>query len=115
MKRDFNTAVEVGGWLARTATGRGLSREMAAALARMAFEVLDYKRLQGICDVDNHPSIAAMSRLGFTHEGTRRQLADGARCDEMIWSLLADEWPASPAAQLAASCEAFDALGTRLF
>lgn len=115
MKRDFNTAAEVGGWFARDATGRGLSREAAAVLARAAIEVHGYTRVQGVCDCENHPSIGVMEKLGFTHEGTRRQLVDGARCDEMIWSLLSDEWPASPAASLAAECEAYDAIGNRLF
>jgi hypothetical protein len=33
----------------------------------------------------------------------------------MVWSILADEWPATPAAAIAAGARAWDALGNRLF
>lgn len=37
------------------------------------------------------------------------------RVDDMTWSILADEWPATPAAAFAAPGRAWDALGNRLF
>jgi len=48
------------------------------------------------------------------HEATlrRRAITVGAPADSMIWTLFADEYPGSPAAQIA--IEAFDALGGKL-
>ncbi|WP_404370725.1 GNAT family N-acetyltransferase [Corallococcus coralloides] len=108
-------ALEIGYWISARHTGRGLATEIAGALTRVAFEVEGVRRVEIHCDPRNARSAAVARRLGFVHEGTLRQrlvAPDGALRDTMIWTLLAEEYPASPAAAI--SVEAFDVLGQRL-
>ena len=107
--------VELGGWGAAHRVGHGYHSEAAALTARAAFEAMGIARVQGVCESTNERSISVMRRLGFTHESTPRHLADGRRVDEMVWSMLADEWPSSRACELAAGAHAWDVLGNRLF
>jgi RimJ/RimL family protein N-acetyltransferase len=115
VNRLSGAAVDVGGWVAGALGHRGYHTEAASAATRAAFEVLGMTRVQATCDVDNERSIALLRKLGFTHEATPRHQVDGRRADEMVWSILADEWPATPAAAIAAGARAWDALGNRLF
>ncbi len=108
--------LEMGYWISAAHTGRGLATEMAGALTRVAFQVEGVRRVEIHCDPRNVRSAAVARRLGFLHEGTLRQriaAPDGVLRDKMIWTLLAEEYPASPAAAIRA--EAFDALGQKLF
>ena len=106
---------DLGGWVAATRGRRGYHSEAAAAMARVCLEVMRMERVQAVTASDNERSIALMRKLGFTHEATPRWVDDGQRHDELLWSLLADEWPTSHAAELAADARAYDAVGTRLF
>lgn len=106
---------EIGYWIAQDCEGKGLVTELVAALTRVAFEIDRVARVEIHCDPENVRSAAVPRRAGYTHEGTLRQRIQtlgGTRRDSMIWSLLADEYPSSPAA--AAPLEAFDAAGRRL-
>jgi len=106
---------EIGYWIAAQHTGQGLATEVAAALVRVAFELDGLRRVEIHCDPLNVPSVAVARKLGFTHEGTLRQrllAADGSWRDVMIWTLLAEDYRASPAA--ASDLEAFDVLGQKL-
>ncbi len=88
---------------------------MTAALTRVAFEVEEVRRVEIHCDPDNQRSAAVPRKLGYTHEATLRQRSltgEGEPRDTMIWSLLAEEYPGSPAA--AAEVVALDVLGQRL-
>ncbi len=108
-------AREIGYWIAAEHIGQGLATEVAAALTRVAFELEGVRRVEIHCDPRNVRSAAVARKLGFTHEGTlrKRLLApDGDYRDTMLWTLLAEEYPASPAA--ASLLEAFDVLGQRL-
>ncbi|MEZ4554959.1 MAG: hypothetical protein R2851_24365 [Caldilineaceae bacterium] len=54
-------------------------------------------------------------KLSFVHEATRRQderRRDGAYRDAMVWTMLEDEFPPSPAAPVA--IRAYDVLGARI-
>jgi RimJ/RimL family protein N-acetyltransferase len=75
-------AREVGYWVHKDHVNRGIATEAAAALVRVGFEVDGLKRI--------------ISELR----------------DEMIWTLFAEEYPGSPAAD--AGIEAYDAIGRRL-
>ena len=108
-------AREIGYWIAAQHTGQGLATEVAAALTRVAFELDGLRRVEIHCDPLNVPSAAVARKLGFTHEGTLRQrlrAADGTWRDLMLWTLLAEDYRASPAA--ASNLEAFDVLGQKL-
>jgi RimJ/RimL family protein N-acetyltransferase len=107
--------VELGAWGSAGRLGRGYHSEAAAVMTRVAFDVLGRTRVQGVCEATNERSIAVMRRLGFTHEATPRHLDEGRRIDEQVWSMLADEWPASPAREMTAGARAWDVLGNRLF
>ncbi|HEV2145794.1 MAG TPA: GNAT family protein [Longimicrobiaceae bacterium] len=107
--------LEIGYWIHADHVGRGLATEAAAALTRVAFEVNGVDRVEIRCDPLNVRSAAVPARLGFRHEATLHGDAlapDGTPRDTMVWGLVADEYPASPAA--AAPVEAWDAAGRRL-
>lgn len=107
-------AAEIGYWLRQDRTGAGLATEATGALTRLGLETHRLTRLEIRCRPENHPSAAVARRLGFTHEATlRRRTPFGDQLhDTMIWTLLADELPATPAARI--KLEAFDVLGQRL-
>jgi RimJ/RimL family protein N-acetyltransferase len=71
--------------------------------------------VQATFESTNERTVHLMRRLGFVHEATPRHEVDVQRIDEMVWSIMADEWPSTPACALAADAQAFDALGERMF
>ena len=113
-ERIGKNAREIGYWVCAGATNRGIATEAAAALTRMGFEFMGLDRMEIHCDVRNVWSAAIPRKLGYVHDATlrRRAITVGAPADSMIWTLFADEYPGSPAAQIA--IEAFDALGGKL-
>jgi RimJ/RimL family protein N-acetyltransferase len=83
-------------------------------LARHAFEVLGYRRLEWKCDDANARSKAAALRFGFTAEGVFRQhmVIKGRNRDSAWFSILDGEWPAVAAGFRAwLAPENFDAEG----
>lgn len=108
-------ALEIGYWISVRHVGRGYATEAAAALTRVAFEVHGVERMEIRCDPRNEASAAVPRKLGYTHEATLRARVlgvDGTLNPGMIWTLVRDEYPASPSAS--APLEAFDAAGRRL-
>lgn len=63
-------------------------------LAEYVFETLKYRRYEWKCDSLNGPSRKAALRLGFTYEGTFRQLVvyKGRNRDTAWFSMLDSEW-----------------------
>lgn len=62
-----------------------------------AFDTLGLGRVEFLTDVRNAPSRAAIARLGAVEEGVLRShfiLRDGYVRDSVIFSIVADEWPA---------------------
>jgi len=114
-RRGGEGSLEVGYWVRKDVVGQGLGTAVAAALTRAAFEVNGVHRVGIHCDVANAASAAIARKLGFIEEGILRQRmrrADGVLRDEMVWTLLADEYRASAAAS--APIEAYDVLGRRI-
>ncbi|MBM3225997.1 MAG: GNAT family N-acetyltransferase [Candidatus Tectomicrobia bacterium] len=108
-------AREIGYWVHQDVLNQGLATEAAAALTQVAFTIDQVARVEIHCDPANVRSLAVPRKLGFCHEATLRQRAqtsDGRPRDTMIWTLLAHEYPASPAAS--AVLEAFDVIGRPL-
>jgi RimJ/RimL family protein N-acetyltransferase len=108
-------AREIGYWIHKDFINQGLATELSAALTKVAFEVDKVNRIEIHCDPTNVRSAAIPRKLGYTYEGTLRRRssnADGSPSDSMIWTLFADEYPASPAAS--AKIEAFDAIGRKI-
>jgi RimJ/RimL family protein N-acetyltransferase len=108
-------ALEIGYWIHKDHIEQGLATEAAGALTRVAFLVDEVARVEIHCDPTNLRSQAVPRKLGFVHEATLRQRTvapGGGRRDNMIWALLAEDFPASAAAS--AALEAFDVLTRKL-
>ena len=109
--------LEIGYWIRADRTRRGLATEMASALTRAAFELLEAERVELHIDPRNTASLGVPRKLGFREEATlRRRLPPcppgAARGDLTIFSLLDEEFRASPLA--AFPLEAYDAAGARV-
>ena len=108
-------AREIGYWINQNFIRQGLASETAAALTKVAFEVDHVEHIEIHCDATNARSAAVARNLGYTLDATLRRRGlntAGQPRDTMIWTLFADEYPASPAAKL--ELEAFDVIGRRL-
>lgn len=108
-------ALEIGYWMRTDVTGRGLGTEAAAALTRVAVEAHGVQRVEIRCDPNNVRSAAIPRRLGYRHETTLPNdtlTPDGRPRDTMVWALLAEDFPHSPAAT--APVEGYDAEGRRV-
>ncbi|WP_418605275.1 GNAT family N-acetyltransferase [Georgenia sp. SUBG003] len=87
------------GWTAYTPTVWGTAVNPATKLAILAhaFEDCGLGRVHLQTDVLNTRSQAAIARLGAVREGVarrHRRRADGTFRDTVLFSILADEWPA---------------------
>ncbi len=105
-------AYEIGYWTRAGETRRGVATEVASALTRVAFELLEVDRVEIRAEPTNRASLAIPRKLGFAREARlrRRHLAaDGARRDLVVWSLFASGYPRSAAAK--APVRAWDAAG----
>lgn len=94
---------EVGFVLKPEFQGQGYATEMAAEMLRMGFEEAGMHRIIGRCDARNVASWAVLKRLGMRREAhlVQNEWVKGEWCDELDYAMLAEEWPASPAARLA--------------
>ncbi len=108
-------AREIGYWIHVDHIGCGYATEAAAALTRVGFEIDHVQRIDIRVAVGNERSANVPRKLAYTREATLRRrdpAPDGALRDVMLWTLLADEYPGSPAA--AADIAAYDAAGRRI-
>ncbi len=90
----LNRKLEIGYWLVKKMTGKGIVSRSVEKLIRYAFSELEMNRIQIKCGVGNYTSAAVPKRLGFVLEGIERQ---GERhisryIDLEIFSLLKKEW-----------------------
>lgn len=114
-KRLGRDAIEIGYWIDKDHINQGLATETSAALTRVSFEIIGVQRVEIHCDPRNLASAAVPRKLGFTLEATlRKRILDyyGNICDSMIWSLLAEEYPGSPASKL--DMQTFDPIGRKM-
>jgi RimJ/RimL family protein N-acetyltransferase len=77
--------------------GTAVNPEAKLLLLEHAFDALDAGRVQLKTDVRNVRSQQAIARLGARYEGTLRRYqrrADGTVRDTVLFSVLAEEWPA---------------------
>lgn len=90
---------EAGVFLAAHARGRGIVTRAVAAMLDWAFVERGLHRVEWRCAVGNDPSRRVAERLGFTHEGTLREVfrVREERQDLEVWALLAREWSGPPA------------------
>lgn len=94
LEPEFRTA-EWGVAMAPQYWGAGLFLDAARLLLDFAFTQLRVHRLEARAALANGRSQAAMRKLGAVQEGVlRRSLTtgDGQRLDQVLWSLLDDDW-----------------------
>jgi RimJ/RimL family protein N-acetyltransferase len=105
---------EVGYWIRADQIHQGYATEVAAALTRVGFEIEKLRRIGIHCVVENTRSAAVPARLGYVHEATlrRRIRYYDTSHDEMVWTMLAEDYPGSIPSQT--TYEAYDAAGQRI-
>jgi ribosomal-protein-serine acetyltransferase len=69
----LHRASELGYWLRREYTGRGLMTEAASACLDFAFQRMGMHRVRCAAATDNAPSLRVIARLGFRFEGIARE------------------------------------------
>jgi RimJ/RimL family protein N-acetyltransferase len=74
--------------------GQGLFVEAAALFVDFAFDVLGVRRLEARAVAANGRGNAALRKMGAVQEGVLRRafLRDGRLLDQVLWSILSDEW-----------------------
>jgi RimJ/RimL family protein N-acetyltransferase len=110
-------SLEIGYWIRADAIGQGLATELAAVLTRAGFEKVELDRVDVQVDPENERSLNVARKLGFVEEGRlRRRLPpkedDGPRRDSVVFSMLAEELPASRCVEF--DYVAYDPLGREL-
>jgi len=99
--RTGHRTLEIGYWIAPPRWGQGLATEVAAALTRVAFEVLGADRVEIRIDPDNDRSLAVARKLGYREEGTLRGVGDpavdGLPADHVVFGMLRGELAGSRA------------------
>ena len=93
---------ELGYVLHPDAGGRGYATEACAAMLALAFDQLGLHRVVARLDGRNGASARLAARLGMRQEAhlVRNELFKGEWSDELVFAMLADEWPDSPAGRL---------------
>lgn len=87
-------------WLGKRYWGSGANVEAKLLLLGYAFEELGMGRVQIKTDVMNVRTQKAVERLGFVREGILRCNSirvDGSRRSSVLYSMVAEEWPAARA------------------
>ena len=88
--------LELGTMLFKPFWGSPANKEAKYLLLRHAFEVLRAERVQFKVDLRNERSQRALEALGAVREGVLRKirrLPDGAFRDDVVYSVLKEEWP----------------------
>lgn len=108
-------AFEIGYWTRAGETQRGIATEVAAALTRVAFELLRVDRVEIRAEPTNRASLAIPRKLGFAREARLRRrhiAADGERRDLVVWTLFASTYRKS--AVMKTPVRAWDAAGREI-
>jgi ribosomal-protein-serine acetyltransferase len=85
---------EIGYWLAKDVSGKGIITKACKMLINYAFHELEMNRIEIRCATENIKSAAVPQRLGFKLEGVLRQtlLRHSQLYDEAIYGLLKEDW-----------------------
>ncbi len=89
-----NQKTEIGYWLIKKMTGKGVMTSSVRTLIDFVFMVMKMNRIQIKCAVGNMKSAAIPKRLGFFFEGIERagEKYDDHFFDLEVYSLLKKEW-----------------------
>jgi len=85
---------EIGYTLARAYWGQGFNVEAGRLLLQYGFKDIGLRRIQAVCDIDNHRSYRTMEKLGMVRERvlTRARPTTGRCVDRVVYSILRREW-----------------------
>ncbi|WP_200886616.1 GNAT family N-acetyltransferase [Phaeacidiphilus oryzae] len=81
-------------WLAPGARGRGLGREMRAAVLQLAFEGFGAREAGSDAFVDNLASNRVSEAVGYERNGTAWATRRGEPCELVRWKLTRERWAA---------------------
>lgn len=92
----FQGTAEIGYWLGESYQGKGYMTEATCAVLDFAFNKLKLRRINVAAFVENSASNALIRKLGFSYEGTRKQIvrakSTGKVHDEHVYGLLREDW-----------------------
>lgn len=86
---------EIGYWANSRYTRQGYIGEAVQAVLKTAFETLEVKRVEALCDARNERSIRLAQRVGMVKEGVLRNYEldpAGELCDQVILSMTSDDF-----------------------
>lgn len=85
----------LGYWIHPDWQGKGYATEAAQLVVTHGFEELRLHRISATIVASNDPSKRVVEKLGFVHEGTKRDDAflDGTYVDREVYAILREEWP----------------------
>lgn len=91
----LHRSCELGYWLRREVTGRGLMTEAAGACVEFALRQVGFHRIRCAAGTENVPSLRVIARLGFRFEGVARQaeLVGTRWLDHAVFARLAVDEP----------------------
>ncbi len=92
---DFlNRSIEIGYWLDKNNTGKGIITKCCKVVIDFAFEELNFNRIAIRCATENFKSQAIPERLGFTKEGVSKEAEwlHEKFVDLIVYSMLKKEW-----------------------
>ncbi|HEY7199550.1 MAG TPA: GNAT family N-acetyltransferase [Candidatus Dormibacteraeota bacterium] len=84
--------VATGSWLGREHQGRGLGKEMRAAVLHLAFAGLGALIAQSSAFADNGPSIGVSRALGYADDGEELTARRGQASRHLRFRMERDEW-----------------------
>jgi len=95
--RTLDAAFDVAEWgfvVAQPFWGTGLFEEAAQLMLEFAFDVVGVHRLEARAAVPNGRGQGALAKVGAVREaGLRRSFTkNGIRMDQVMWSILAEDW-----------------------
>jgi RimJ/RimL family protein N-acetyltransferase len=84
--------VSTGSWLTASVQGRGIGREMRAAVLQLAFDGLGAEIARSAAFVDNPASRAVSRAIGYRENGRRREAPRGVPQEMIGYELTRQEW-----------------------
>ena len=89
-----NKIAEIGYWLSHDYNGRGIMTRAVHAMEKLAFDMLEMRRVEIRADVRNKKSCAVAERAGYVAEGVLRgaYILRDESTDVAVYSKLKSEW-----------------------
>jgi RimJ/RimL family protein N-acetyltransferase len=81
-----------GSWLGRAFQGRGLGKEMRAAVLHLGFAGLGAVRAETDAFADNGPSLGVTRSLGYRDNGRRWDLRRGEPAEHLLFTMDRSHW-----------------------